>query len=130
MTEMTFEWDEKKNRINKRKHGISFEEAETVFYDNQDHFRSKSNEKWNQNLSRRNAKVIKMRDEYDIKKLNPRPNPYADKLKKQITIRLNASTIEYFKQQAEETGISYQNLINMYLTDCAVHEKKLEYTIK
>ena len=71
-----------------------------------------------------------MRDEYDIKNLNPRPNPYADKLKKQITIRLNAGTIEYFKQQAEETGISYQNLINMYLTDCAVHKKKLEYTIK
>ena len=71
-----------------------------------------------------------MRDEYDIKSLNPRRNPYADKLKKQITIRLNAGTIEYFKQQAEETGISYQNLINMYLTDCAVHEKKLEYTIK
>ena len=74
--------------------------------------------------------MIKMRDEYDIKNLNPRPNPYADKLKKQITIRLNAGTIEYFKQQAEETGISYQNLINMDLTDCAVHEKKLEYTIK
>ena len=130
MTEMTLEWDEKKNRINSRKHDISVEEAKTVFYDNQDYFRSKSNEKWNQNLSRRNAKVIKMRDEYDIKKLNPRPNSYADKLKKQITIRLNASTIEYFKRQAEETGISYQNLINMYLTDCAVHEKKLEYTIK
>ena len=74
--------------------------------------------------------VINMRDEYDIKSLNPRRNPYADKLKKQITIRLNAGTIEYFKQQAEETGISYQNLINMYLTDCAVNEKKLEYTIK
>ncbi len=73
---------------------------------------------------------MNMRDEYDIKSLNPRRNPYADKLKKQITIRLNAGTIEYFKQQAEETGISYQNLINMYLTDCAVHEKKLEYTIK
>ena len=71
-----------------------------------------------------------MRDEYDIKNLNPRRNPYVKKLKKQITIRLNVSTIEYFKQQAEETGISYQNLINMYLTDCAVHEKKLEYTIK
>ena len=71
-----------------------------------------------------------MREEYDIKNLNPRRNPYADKLKKQITIRLNVGTIEYFKQQAEETGISYQNLINMYLTDCAVHEKKLEYTIK
>ena len=74
--------------------------------------------------------MINMRDEYDIKDLNPRRNPYADKLKKQITIRLNAGTIEYFKRQAEETGISYQNLINMYLTDCAVHEKKLEYTIK
>ena len=73
---------------------------------------------------------MNMRDEYDIKSLNPRRNPYADKLKKQITIRLNAGTIEYFKQQAEETGISYQNLINMYLTDCAVHEKKLEYIIK
>ena len=71
-----------------------------------------------------------MRDEYDIKDLNPRRNPYADNLKKQITIRLNAGTIEYCKRQAEETGISYQNLINMYLTDCAVHEKKLEYTIK
>lgn len=69
-----------------------------------------------------------MRDEYDFS--NGKRNPYADKLKKQITIRLNASTIEYFKQQAEETGISYQNLINMYLTDCAVHKKKLEYTIK
>ena len=73
---------------------------------------------------------MNMRDEYDIKSLNPRRNPYADKLKKQITIRLNAGTIEYFKRHAEETGISYQNLINMYLTDCAVHEKKLEYTIK
>ena len=74
--------------------------------------------------------VKTMMEEYDIKNLNPRRNPYADKLKKQITIRLNVGTIEYFKKQAEETGISYQNLINMYLTDCAVHEKKLEYTIK
>ena len=62
-----------------------------------------------------------MREEYDINNLNPRSNPYADKLKKQITIRLNAGTIEYFKEQAEKTGISYQNLINLYLTDCAVH---------
>ena len=45
MTEMTFEWDEKKNRINSRKHDISFEEAKAVFYNNQDYFRSKSNEK-------------------------------------------------------------------------------------
>ena len=71
-----------------------------------------------------------MREEYDINNLNPRSNPYADKLKKQITIRLNAGTIEYFKEQAEKTGISYQNLINLYLTDCAVHKKKLIYTVK
>ena len=69
-----------------------------------------------------------MRDEYDFS--NGKRNPYADKLKKQITIRLNAGTIEYFKQQAEETGISYQNLINMYLTDCEENKKKLEYIIK
>ncbi|MBE6029181.1 MAG: BrnT family toxin [Clostridiales bacterium] len=34
MTGTTFEWDEKKNKINSRKHGLSFEEAKTVFYDN------------------------------------------------------------------------------------------------
>ncbi|MBQ6495943.1 MAG: BrnA antitoxin family protein [Firmicutes bacterium] len=71
-----------------------------------------------------------MRDEYDISELNPRKNPYAKKLKRQITIRIDADTIDYFKQQANETGISYQNLINMYLTDCAVHERKIVYTVK
>lgn len=33
MGTMNFEWDETKNRLNQRKHGISFEEAATVFYD-------------------------------------------------------------------------------------------------
>ena len=69
-----------------------------------------------------------MRDEYDFS--NGRRNPYVDQKKKQITIRINSDTINYFKRMAEETGISYQNLINLYLTDCAVHEKKLEYTVK
>ena len=69
-----------------------------------------------------------MRDEYDFSK--GVRNPYVSQDKQQITIRLNSGTIDYFKHQAEETGISYQNLINMYLTDCAVHEKKLEYTFK
>ena len=32
---MDFEWDEIKNHINKAKHGVSFEEAKTVFYDEQ-----------------------------------------------------------------------------------------------
>jgi len=33
MTDLRFEWDQAKNRSNKRKHGVSFEEAQTVFYD-------------------------------------------------------------------------------------------------
>lgn len=59
-----------------------------------------------------------MRDNYDIEKLNPRKNPYSEKLKRQVTMNLNTTTIEYFKKLAEETGISYQNLINLYLDDC------------
>ena len=64
-----------------------------------------------------------MRKQYDFSKA--RPNPYAGKLKKQITIRLEPSTIDYFKGLAKEIGIPYQNLINMYLRDCALAGKKL-----
>ncbi|MBO4461116.1 MAG: antitoxin [Clostridiales bacterium] len=59
-----------------------------------------------------------MRDNYDIAELNPRKNPYSDKLKRQVTINLKNTTIEYFKKLAEETGIPYQNLIDLYLDDC------------
>ena len=33
MEVLKFEWDENKNKINKSKHKVSFEEAKTVFYD-------------------------------------------------------------------------------------------------
>ncbi|MBR2524187.1 MAG: antitoxin [Clostridiales bacterium] len=59
-----------------------------------------------------------MRDNYDISKLSPRENPYGEKLKRQITINLRTTTIDYFKDLAEETGIPYQNLIDLYLDDC------------
>ncbi len=65
-----------------------------------------------------------MRKEYDFTK--SKKNPYSKKLKKQITIKIDEETIEYFKGLAEESGISYQNLINLYLSDCASHHKKLE----
>lgn len=65
-----------------------------------------------------------MKREYDFS--NSVPNPYLSKDKKQITIRLDAGTIDYFKQLAGETGIPYQNLINLYLRDCAVQHKKLK----
>ena len=66
-----------------------------------------------------------MRDEYEFDKMKPRKNPYARKLKKQITIRLGEDVVDYFKQMAEETGVPYQNLINLYLRDCVTHERKL-----
>ena len=64
-----------------------------------------------------------MRDNYDFSKA--RKNPYANRLKKQVTIRLDEATIQYFKMLAEETSIPYQTLINLYLRDCAQTKKKL-----
>jgi len=69
-----------------------------------------------------------MRKEYDF--TNPKLNPYVKKLRKQISIRIDIDTIEFFKRQAEETGIAYQNLINLYLSDCAVHSKNINITWK
>lgn len=71
-----------------------------------------------------------MLNEYDIKNLNPRRNPYSKKLKKQITINIDNDAIEYFKSMAESTGIPYQTLINLYLSDCAKKQKKLEFSWK
>ena len=64
-----------------------------------------------------------MRKEYDFSKA--RRNPYARRLKRQVTIRLDDTTIAYFKALSEETGIRYQTLINLYLRDCATSEKRL-----
>jgi len=64
-----------------------------------------------------------MRKQYDFSKA--RPNPYARRLKKAVTIRLEEPTIVYFKTLAAETGIPYQTLINLYLRDCATSQKKL-----
>lgn len=69
-----------------------------------------------------------MLEEYDIDKLNPRPNPYAKELKKQVTIKISPSVIDYFKEQAVEAGVPYQTLINLYLSDCVNHKRKLQMT--
>lgn len=69
-----------------------------------------------------------MREEYDIKNLNPRRNPYVKKAKKQITINIDNDTVDYFKGLSERSGIPYQTLINLYLSDCAAHQKKLHMT--
>lgn len=65
-----------------------------------------------------------MREEYDFSE--SQPNPYVQKLKKQVTIRLDASVIDYFKALAEETEVPYQTLINLYLKDCAANGRRLD----
>ncbi len=64
-----------------------------------------------------------MRKEYDFSKA--KKNPYASRLKRQVTIRLDQGTVEYFKSLAKEAGVPYQTLINLYLRDCAASRKKL-----
>ena len=68
-----------------------------------------------------------MREEYDIKTLNPRKNPYAGKTKRQVTININTGTIDYFKEMSSETGIPYQVLINLYLDECVKEKKKIQF---
>ena len=67
-----------------------------------------------------------MKKEYDLTKMKGRKNPYVKQLKKQITIRLGVDVIEYFKDLSKETGIPYQNLINLYLRDCANSNRRPE----
>ena len=66
-----------------------------------------------------------MRDHYDFENMKGEKNPYIKELKQPVTMRLDKSTIAYFKSLAEELGMPYQGLINLYLRDCAVHHKKL-----
>lgn len=66
--------------------------------------------------------VLIMRKEYDFS--NSKKNPYTRLLKKQVTIRLGTEVINYFKELSRKLGIPYQNLINLYLKDCADAKKK------
>ncbi len=66
-----------------------------------------------------------MRKEYDFSK--SRKNTYAKMLKKQISIRLDVKTINYFRNLSTDTGVPYQNLINLYLRECATANRKLSF---
>ena len=67
-----------------------------------------------------------MKAEYDFSKMKSRKNPYASKLKKSVTIRLGEDVVDYFKQMAEQTGIPYQSLINLYLRDCVAQHREID----
>jgi uncharacterized protein (DUF4415 family) len=165
MGELSFSWDPKKAQSNKAKHGISFDEAQSVFSDenglllddtehseretrfllngcefvhanssgfthpagpghDSNHQRPGSNAKRETTIWRETGEVMKK--EYDFSKA--KRNPYAKRLKKQVTIRLDEATVKYFKKLSEETGVPYQTLINLYLRDCAAKERKLKMT--
>jgi len=66
-----------------------------------------------------------MKKDYDLSKMKNRPNPYAKRLKRQLTIRMGVDIIAYFKAMASQTGIPYQNLINLYLRECVLSHRKL-----
>lgn len=67
-----------------------------------------------------------MKTEYDLSKMKSRKNPYASKLKKSVTMRLSEDVIGYFKQMADEKGVPYQSLINLYLRDCVSNHRKID----
>lgn len=157
---MTFTWDDHKDLVNQRKHGVSFEEATTTFAD--ENARLKHDPDHSQDEDRyillgfsaklqllvvvhvyrqdeteiriifgpkgkpertQTIRRVLMRKEYDFS--DSVKNPYAKHLKKQVTLRLNTDAVTYFKALAKETGVPYQNLINLYLTECAHSTKKL-----
>lgn len=150
MDTVKFEWNENKNELNQKKYKISFEEAKTVFYDEEAYWLTPqsinelicwwyviaiellkqlyglSPQERLQKMKQNNItnEVMNVKAEYDF--TNARKNPYAKKLKKQITINIDSDTIEYFKAQSESSGIPYQTLINLYLADCAANHKQLQ----
>jgi uncharacterized protein (DUF4415 family) len=71
------------------------------------------------------TRTFAMRDNYDF--TDSVKNPYTKKLKKQVTIRLDEDTINYFKELAEDKGLPYQSLINLYLRDCAQSHRDLKW---
>jgi uncharacterized DUF497 family protein len=153
---LPFDWHERKNKSNRIKHGIWFEEAQSVFSDphgrlfhdpehseHEDRFillgvssaaRTlivvhcyKENDSVVRIISgvrRLERRCASMRKEYDFSKLKELKNPYARK-KKAVGINLSPEVVDYFKRLAEETGLPYQKLIDLYLLDCARKRKKL-----
>lgn len=138
MKDIRFEWDDNKAAINEAKHHITFSEASTVFadenailFDDPNHSQEEEPPEKQPRMKQLNTtKLTKggksMEKEYDIEKLNPRKNPYAKRVKKQITINIDGDTIDFFKAKSEKCGIPYQTLINLYLSDCKEQNRELE----
>ena len=68
-----------------------------------------------------------MKSEYDLANMKSRPNPFAQQLKQQVTLPLRIDVISFFEQKAKEKGISYQELIDLYLQDCVKNDRELSF---
>ncbi|MCF0216909.1 MAG: antitoxin [Fibrobacteraceae bacterium] len=71
-----------------------------------------------------------MKKEYDFAKMQGRKNPYAKMLKKSVSLKLSSLTVEYFKKLSQTTGLPYTVLMDSYLSDCALKERKIEMSWK
>ena len=67
-----------------------------------------------------------MKKEYNFSKMKAEKNPYASKKKKAVGINLSHEVIDYFKKLSIDSGVPYQNLIDLYLLDCVKNKKKLK----
>lgn len=68
-----------------------------------------------------------MKSEYDLATMKSRPNPFAQQLKEQVTLPLRIDVIDFFEKKAKEKGISYQELIDLYLQDCVANDRELSF---
>lgn len=68
-----------------------------------------------------------MKLEYDLANMKSRPNPFAEKLNQQVTLPLRVDVINFFEKKAKEKGISYQELIDLYLQDCVTNNRELSF---
>jgi hypothetical protein len=156
---LRFEWDERKNRGNRAKHGVWFEEAQSVFHDPNarlfhDPEHSEDEDRFILIGVSSTARVLVvihcytesdsairrfgsfprgkrpggsfyfMKKEYNFSKMKEIKNPYIGK-KQAVGINLSPEVVDYFKALADETGLPYQKLIDLYLLDCAKKRKKL-----
>lgn len=69
-----------------------------------------------------------MKAEYDLSAMKSRRNPYAARLKKPVSMRISEDVIGYFKGMADDAGVPYQSLINLYLRDCMLNKRKVQIT--
>ena len=118
---MRIEWNQDKNNLLKETRGVSFEQVEEEIFMNSP---LDKEEQWYENHS---EDFVPMKNQEQLRKElmeAAKRNVEARKNKKPVTINLDMGAITYFKELAEETGIAYQNLMNLYLVQCAQEKKR------